>query len=123
MTKGINLIISFIRKQESDFLLPTFTESGLSTKILKQHTVYVKEILERLIKEEQQIARILSRIGSLDNSIAKTQLYHEERANLKAKCEEILERYISQREALGWTASATKKEELQNQVRRSLRNL
>jgi preprotein translocase subunit SecA len=123
MTNGISRILSFIRKQEEDFLLPTFIEAGLSTKILKQHTVYIKELLERLIKEEQQTAKILARIALLDNSIAKTQIYHEERAKLKAKCEEIFEYYIIQREALSWTASAVKKEELQNQVRRSLKNL
>ena len=42
LANGINRILSFIKRQESDFLLPIFTDTGGLTVIAKEHTKYFK---------------------------------------------------------------------------------
>lgn len=123
LSAGVNRILSFIRKQESDFLLPIFTDTGGLTIILKEHTNYFKGVAQYLIKDEDQTKVILSRMTLLEKAIAKTQANLDDKATLKANFKKILEYYITHRESLGWPVSAVKKEELQSHVRDSLQNL
>lgn len=123
LSVGVNRILSFIRKQESDFLLPIFTNTNGLTIILKEHTNYFKGIGQYLIKDEDQTKVIHLRMTSLERAIAKTQTNLDDKTTLKANFKMILEYYITHRESLGWPVSAVKKEELQSHVRDSLQNL
>jgi predicted DNA-binding protein len=123
LVNGNNKIIGFIRRQESDFLLPTFTTGETLTIIAKEHTKYLKAMLAHLNEEAKKADQLSSRIGLLERGIGKTHSHLEDKTQLKSRFKKILEYYISQRESLGWPLSAVKKEELQVHVRESLENL
>lgn len=123
LVNGNNKIIGFIRRQESDFLLPVFTTSEALNTVAKEHTKYFKSIWEQIIEGAKKIDQLSLRIGGIEKGIQKVQSHMEEKILLKAKFSRILEYYINQRESFGWPVSPNKKEELQNHVRRSLENL
>lgn len=123
IASGINRIISFLRTQEKEFLLPGFTDTSQLLKITGNHTKYLNDINGYLPKAELQGKEILNHIALLDKAIAKTQMNLNDKAGLKNQFKKILDYYINHRETLGWTASNAKKEELQSHVRQSLQNL
>jgi predicted DNA-binding protein len=123
LVNGVNRIIAFIRRQENDFLMPTFTDISNLITIINAHTKFLKGISQYLLNDEAQTKQILMRMALLDKAIAKTQNDIDEKALLKSRFKKVLEYYISQRESLGWPVSAAKKEELQTHVRQSLENL
>lgn len=123
ISAGITRIISFIRKQESDFILPIFTNAEKLLKVAGVHSKYLDGLGQYATKDQEQTNFIISRLALLDKAIAKTQAHLDEKAVLKNRFKQILEYYINQRETLGWPTSNTKKEELQKQVRQSLNNL
>lgn len=123
LANGINRVLSFVKRQESDFLLPIFTDTAGLTIISKEHTTYFKAIGQYLANNEENTKELAKRILLLDQSIAKTQKYLDEKSVLKLRFKKILEYYINQRESLGWPVSNAKKEELQVQVRQSLENI
>jgi len=123
LVNGNNKIIGFIRTQESDFLLPTFTAGETLTIFAKEHTKYLKAMWAHMSQEAKKADQFSSRIGLLEKGIGKTQTHLDDKTQLKSKFKKILEYYISQRESLGWPVSAVKKEELQVHVRQSLENL
>ena len=123
LANGINRILSFIKRQESDFLLPIFTGTEGLMVIAKEHTKYLKAIGQYHINDEDHTNELMKRMTLLDRAIAKTQNHLEEKALLKLRFKKILEYYISQRESFGWPVSAAKKEELQTHIRQSLENL
>ncbi|TCC96787.1 BfmA/BtgA family mobilization protein [Pedobacter psychroterrae] len=123
LANGINRILSFIKRQEGDFLLPIFSDTEGLMVIAKEHTKYFKAIGQYLINDDEHTKEMIKRMTSLDRAIAKTQNHLEEKALLKLRFKKILEYYISQRESFGWPVSAAKKEELQTHIRQSLENL
>lgn len=120
---GNNRLIAFIKRQESDFLLPIFTESGVLTTIAKQHTIYFNNISGYLMTEGKKTTQLSSQMAIMEKDMAKIQSQMKEKVMLKSSFKKILDYYINQRETLGWPTSAIKKEELQNHVRQSLENL
>ena len=123
VANGIARIISFIRKQESDFLLPILADVGKLITVANAHSKYFVGLSQYALDDEQQTKQFLLRFSLLDKAIAKTQSHLEEKAKLKAQFKKILDYYITQRESLGWPVSTAKKEELQNHVRQSLENI
>jgi predicted DNA-binding protein len=123
LVNGNNRIIGFIKRQESDLLLPTFAAGETLTIIAKEHTKYLKALSVHLIEEGKKTGQLFLRMGLLEKGIGKTQNHLDDKAQLKSKFKKIIEYYISQRESLGWPVSAVKKEELQVHVRQSLENL
>ncbi|WP_448103913.1 BfmA/BtgA family mobilization protein [Pedobacter panaciterrae] len=123
LVNGVNRIITFIRRLESDFLLPIFTETGKLLEINLNNNQQLKGIGEYALEDEKKSNDILLRLGLLEKAISRTQMYYEEKVQLKMRFKKLLEYYITQRETLGWPVSAAKKEDLQNHVRQSLENL
>jgi len=123
LVSGNNRIIAFFKTQESDFLLPILTASGVLTTIAKEHTTYFKAISAHLIEEAKKTSHLSSHVDMIEKGIAKMQTQVDEKALLKLRFKRIIEYYITQREALGWPVSNVKKEELQAQARQSLDNL
>jgi len=123
LSSGINRILSFIRQQEKDFLLPMFTDSG----VLKTTTLQQKELLEgigrHLIAESQQTAVISKRNEQIINGLKHLISKQKEKELLKEQFNGLLDYYIKQREEMGWATSGTKKEELISHVKQSLKNL
>ncbi|WP_316839273.1 BfmA/BtgA family mobilization protein [Pedobacter gandavensis] len=123
LSNGNSRIISFVRKQESDFLLPTFSNSGKLLGLSNAHSKYLEGLSQYAVSDESQTRRIIAGMMLLEKAIVKTQTNLDEKAVLKTKFSKILERYISSRESLGWTDSSAKKEELQGLARESLKNI
>lgn len=123
LVNGVNRIISFIRTQEKDFLLPMFTDNGKLLQIMPSINKYLNGLGQYAINDEKKTENILYSLGLLDNAVSRIHTYQEEKALLKSKFRKILDYYIAQRETLGWPVSSAKKEELQNHVRQSLENI
>lgn len=123
IVSGVNNIIGFLRTQEEEWLRPVLANSAKLLQIAENGNEYLDSLNLYADEDVKQTNDILKRLGTLDKAISKTQLYHEEKAQLKARFKKVLDYYITQRETLGWPVSAAKKEELQNHVRRSLENL
>lgn len=123
LVNGVDRIIRFIRTQEKEFLLPITTDSSKLHQIAANSIKYLDSLNRYAGEDIKKTNDILKALASLDKAIGKTQLYHEEKIQLKARFKKILDYYIAQRETLGWSASAAKKDELQKHTRQSLENL
>lgn len=123
LLSGNNRIIGFIRRQESEFLLPIFTAGEGLTTFAKEQARYLNAVLGHLAEEGKKVDQIIFRMSQVEQGLSRMQNHREDKAQLKVKFKKILEYYISQRESLGWPVSAARKEELQSHVRQSLENL
>lgn len=123
LSSGISRILSFIRQQEKDFLLPLFTDSG----VLKSVSLRQKEVLEgvgkHLLTESEQTAILTKRSEQIINGLKHVISKQKEKEILKEQFSQLLDYYINQREEMGWTTSNVKKEELITHVKQSLKNL
>ncbi|PJR03120.1 BfmA/BtgA family mobilization protein [Avrilella dinanensis] len=123
LSSGISRILSFIRQQEKDFLLPLFTDSG----VLKSVSLRQKEVLEgigkHLLTESEQTIILSKRSEQIINGLKYLISKQKEKEILKEQFSQLLDYYINQREEMGWTTSGTKKEELIAHVKQSLKNL
>lgn len=123
LSNGISRILSFIRKQEGDMLVPMYSAMEELMTIAKAQSPLLKDI-----GKGQSEATIMGRetIGYLkmvDATLNKVLGNMQDKRALKTKFRQILDYYITQREALGWGTSAAKKEELAKHARQSLDNL
>jgi len=123
LSSGISRILSFIRQQEKDFLLPLFTDSG----VLKSVSLRQKEVLEgigrHLLTESEQTIILSKRSEQIINGLKHLISKQKEKEILKDQFSQLLDYYINQREEMGWTTSGVKKEELIVHVKQSLKNL
>lgn len=110
LSSGISRILSFIRRQEKDFLLPLFTDTG----ILKTLSLRQKEVLEgigrHLLTESEQTAVLTKRSEQIINGLKYLISKQKEKEILKDQFSQLLDYYINQREEMGWTTSSVKKE-------------
>lgn len=123
LSSGINRIISFIRQQEKDFILPLFTDSGILKNSATKQVQLLEAIGKYLVAEIEKTNTINKQTDYLEKGIEMMISKQEEKQKLKECFSEILEYYISQREEMGWTSSAVKREKLVSHVRKSLQNL
>jgi hypothetical protein len=123
LSSGLSRIISFIRQQEKDFLLPLVTD----TTALKSNTTRQKELLEgvgrHLLAETEKSNSLLEKADRVLSGMKIIASRQAEKDILKQHFSEILEYYITQREEMGWATTTQKKEELAAHVRKSLKNL
>ncbi|EFK57528.1 BfmA/BtgA family mobilization protein [Sphingobacterium spiritivorum] len=123
LSSGISRILSFIRQQEKDFLLPLFTDSD----VLKTVSLRQKDVLEgigkHLLAESEQTSVVAKRSVQILNGLKHLVSKQKEKEILKEQFAQLLDYYIKEREEMGWTTSGIKKEELIAHVRQSLKNL
>src|SRR5690606_29403927 len=123
LASGISRILSFIRNQEGDMLVPMYSAMEELMAIAKMQSPLLKSI-----GNGQSEATIMGRetIGYLklvDGTLKKILGSMREKEALKSRFRQVLDYYITQREALGWPVSTAKKEELAKHARQSLDNL
>jgi len=123
LSSGVSRILSFIRKQETDLLVPLYSMLDELGAVTKQQS----SLIDLISDEQQQASQFLKAnteyLGSLDKVLKKIFLGITQRQEFKEGFRRILEHYITQRETLGWPVSAAKKEELARQVREALDKL
>lgn len=123
LSSGISRILSFIRQQEKDFLLPLFTDTGNLKTISSRQIETLEGIGRHLLAESDKTAVLAKRSEQLINGIKHLLSKQKEKELLKEQFSQLLDYYIAQREEMGWTTAGTKKEELIAHVRQSLKNL
>lgn len=123
LSSGVNRILSFIRKQEGDLLVPVYSMLDELTAMVKLMGSLTKAIAEGQLKGNVAIAENVNQLKLLDANLKKLIIALGEKEAQKSNFRKILEHYIAQREMLGWPVSATKKEELARQVRQAVDKL
>lgn len=123
LSSGISRILSFIRQQEKDFLLPLFTDSGTLKAVSLKQKKLLEEIVKHLLTESERTAILTKRSEQIINGLKHVILKQKEKEILKEQFSQLLDYYINQREEMGWTTSSVKKEELIVHVKQSLKNL
>ncbi|MDM1533411.1 MULTISPECIES: BfmA/BtgA family mobilization protein [Myroides] len=123
LSSGINRIISFIRQQEKDFLLPSFTDIGTLKGAMAHSSDKLNNIDTHLTKQSEVTASILKSTQNLLTGIKVLIGYQKQKEELKKQFSELLEYYIISREEMGWTTTNVKKEQLVEHIRQSLNNM
>lgn len=123
LSAGINRILSFIRQQEKDFLLPVFTDMGLLKVVSAKNKDVLEGIGRHLLAESEHTVVLVKRSEQIINGLKNIFLKQKEKELLKEEFGKLLDYYISQREEMGWTTSNVKKEELTAHIKQALKNL
>ncbi len=123
LSSGVNRILSFIRKQETDLLVPLYSMLDELGAVSRQQSGIIDLISDEQQKSSEFLKANTEYLGSLDKVLKKIFLGITQRQELKDGFKRILEHYIAQRETLGWPVSNAKKEELAKQVREALDKL
>ncbi|KFF18842.1 BfmA/BtgA family mobilization protein [Chryseobacterium sp. JM1] len=123
LSSGISRILSFIKQQEKDFLLPLFSDAGLLKAAATRQTELLERIARHLLAESEKTGTIVLHNEHLLKGLKLLLAKQKEKDLLKQQFSELLEYYISQREEMGWATTAIKKEELIAHVRQSLKYL
>lgn len=123
LSSGISRIISFIKQQEKDFLLPSFTDVGLLKVAIANNRDKLSKIDNHLVRESEISTALLKNTKSTIGGIRVLINHQRQKEELKEQFSELLEYYISSREEMGWTTANAKKEQLIEHVRQSLNNM
>lgn len=123
LSYGISRILSFIRQQEKDFLLPLFSDAGLLKATTNRQMKVLEGIARHLLTESERTGSIVQHNEHLLKGVKILLSKQKEKELLKQQFSELLEYYIAQREEMGWATSNVKKEELTEHIRKSLKNL
>jgi hypothetical protein len=123
LSAGVNRILSFIKQQEKDYLLPVFTDTGVLKTAVSRQISFLEGIGKHLATESMKTNKLMEYSGRLAEELKIIAAGRIEKETLKQRFIELLEYYINQREEMGWTTSATKKEELVTHVRKMLKQL
>ncbi|MFZ4263773.1 BfmA/BtgA family mobilization protein [Sphingobacterium sp. HJSM2_6] len=109
LSQGINRILSFIKQQEKDLLLPSF---NLSSEVLKLLQVQFSESIHHnqaihaltiLVKDMNRTLDSLNR--QLDSEKIKKSV-------LITNAVQLVDSFLKERDALGWSLNSVKKNEL-----------
>src|SRR5690606_37779993 len=102
IANGIARIISFIRVQDKDFLLPLITETNGLTDITKKHHVILDAIAKQLVKLAEQSDATIKNTVIIHKQVANLESRIEDKEALKQKFSGLLEHYIKHRDVLTW---------------------
>lgn len=123
LSSGISRILSFIRQQEKDFLLPLFSDTANLKTISSRQMEILEGIGRHLLAESEKITVLASRSEQFMNGIKHLISKQKEKELLKEQFSQLLGYYIAQREEMGWTKSVVKKEELIAHIKQSIKSL
>ncbi|MDM1506449.1 hypothetical protein HX079_11565 [Myroides odoratimimus] len=123
LSSGISRIISFIKQQEKDFLLPSYTAVGLLKGAMAQSNDKLSKIDTHLTRESEVSTALIKNTKSIIGGIRVLINHQRQKDELKEQFRELLEYYIHSREEMGWTTANAKKEQLIEHVRQSLNNM
>lgn len=123
LSSGINRILSFIRKQENDLLAPMYSALDQLMDTEGQYGTLYRSVAESQLRSEKSLGDTQVYLKQVGAVLKKVLADIPDRQRLKTDFRRILDHYIEQRENLGWTTSAAKKDELARQVRQALDKL
>ena len=123
LSSGINRILSFIKQQEKDFLLPLLTDKDLIKGALSEQKKLQQAMGKHLLADTAKTELLITENKQLLSGMKFLISNNTEKETLKNEILKLLEYYISQREEMGWTTSSAKKEELISHIKTSIKNL
>ncbi|MCP1994388.1 BfmA/BtgA family mobilization protein [Flavobacterium sp. HSC-61S13] len=123
LSAGINRILSFIKQQEKDFLLPVLTDMGFVKNVSGNNKKLLEAIITHLISEADKFSTLTKNNQTILNDVKALLSLQKKKEQLKQQFSNLLEYYIKEREEMGWSSSNTKKEELISYTRESLKNI
>jgi len=109
LSYGINRILSFIKQQEKDLLIPSM---NLNTENFRLHNVFHEKLHEQdqvLTFQNQQSSNILLELNQLSKSISKNRT---EKTLLISNIILLFDHFLKERDAIGWSLNSVKKDEL-----------
>lgn len=120
LSLGINRILSFIKQQEKDLLVPSF---NLSSEVLK--------LLHNQVTESAQHSQAFHEVSTLLKGMNRTmdslnrQLDSEKikKSVLITNAVQLVENFLKDRDAIGWSMSSAKKDELYKKLISDLHKL
>lgn len=123
LSSGISRIVSFIRQQEKDFLLPLFSDTANLKTVFSRQVEILEGVGRHLLAESEKNAVFAARSEKILNGMKYLISKQKEKELLKEQFSQLLDYYVSQREEMGWGTAGAKKEELMTRVKKSLQNL
>ena len=143
INQGINRIISFIKTQENDALVPLLAQSMENKTQLEQLNKWKENFTQWFLglfyeaktkswggklndlgkSIENNSQNLIRTRESLQNAVDELRAYQESKDALKAKYEAILEHYIEQREALNGITQGKQIKDLQMFTAYQLNNI
>ncbi|MFD2967739.1 BfmA/BtgA family mobilization protein [Sphingobacterium bambusae] len=118
-----NRLVGFFRTQESELLVPIH---GMTEEVLGK-TAAVKGELKRIKEEHADLAKLLRENTKHAGEQLKllTSIFDglANKEEMRAGFRRIMEGYIKEREALGWSPSSGKKDELVRRFRQQIDKL
>jgi len=120
LSSGISRILSFIRKQEDDLLLPIFRMSDEHSNLIKLEITLSNKIIANQTKLGNLSLEHKKSLIEQRNILDQLSQQLSNKQALKLLFKDLLEYYIKERESLGWQVSTQKREELAKRVRIAL---
>lgn len=109
LSQGVNRILSFIKQQEKDLLVPSYNLSSEVLKLLhdqisesSQNTQAFND-LNILVKDMYQA------MGSLNRQLDSEKI---KKSVLITNVVQLVDRFLKERDAIGWSLNSAKKDEL-----------
>ncbi|MFZ4263648.1 BfmA/BtgA family mobilization protein [Sphingobacterium sp. HJSM2_6] len=109
LSYGINRILSFNKQQEKDLLIPTMNLCAENFRLLNVFHEKLNKQEELLSRQKQQSSNILNEVNQLSKSISKNKT---EKTLLISNIIILLDRFLKERDAIGWNLNSVKKNEL-----------
>ncbi|MFZ4263808.1 BfmA/BtgA family mobilization protein [Sphingobacterium sp. HJSM2_6] len=106
---GINRILSFIKQQEKDLLIPVM---NLNTENFRLLNVFHEKLHgqdQLLTDQRQRIENILQEVNYISKGISKNKT---DKAILISNIIMLFDRFLKVRDAIGWSLNSAKKDEL-----------
>ena len=109
LSQGINRILSFIKQQEKDLLIPNF---NLSSEVLKLMQVQGSESIRHTqrIHDLTILGNDMNRtLDSLNRQLDSEKI---KKSVLIANAVQLVDSFLKERDAIGWSLNSAKKDEL-----------
>lgn len=123
LSSGISRILSFIRKQEVDLLVPIYSTVEELAALIKLQSTITQAISQGQLETGTSIKENAHYLKQVYALLRKVLEGVAEKQDLKTNFSKIIEYYIAERETLGWPVSSAKKDELAKKVRQALEKL
>ena len=109
LSYGINRILSFIKQQEKDLLIPSMNLNTENFRLLNAFHENLQEQDQVLANQNQQTNSILLEVNQLSKSISNNRT---EKALLISNIIVLFDHFLKERDAIGWSVNSVKKENL-----------
>ena len=120
LSYGINRILSFVKQQEKDLLIPTMNLNTENFRLLNVFHEKLQEQDQVLTVQNQQSSKILNELNQLSKSISKNKA---EKALLISNIIMLFDRFLVKRDAIGWSLNSVKKDELYKKLLSDIKKL